>query len=573
MKLQAIANIAEICFQKGITKAILSPGSRCAPLTLAFVRHPQIDTFTISDERSAAFIGLGMAQQLHEPVVLICTSGSAAYNYAPAIAEAFYRNISLLILTADRPPEWTDQWDGQTIRQQEIYGKHVLKSYQLPVCTDHPDSLWHTERTVSEAINLCRNGAMGPVHINIPLREPFYPSIEEHYGFSSDIKVIEETQPTSANAENTQFEHLRNQWNNYDRKLIVSGQGDRIVEIEDVLNKLALNKKCVIVGDVISNLHSEEKIQYHDSFLSKDDPAVKKALQPDLLITYGLSLISKNLKLFLRQYKPKAHWHISRFGEVGDPFQSLTNVVRTTPADFFAGMGAFESKDPFHTQKEANYYNLWHIENKKSADFHKSFFETVEFGEFKAIDTILKRLPASSHLHVANSMAVRYVNLLPNFDPDITVFANRGTSGIDGSNSTAVGTALVSGKLTTLLTGDMAFFYDRNAFWHNYSLKNLRIIVLNNHGGGIFRMIKGPSEQPELEEYFETRQKLSAKHTASDFGFEYFSASDFQALNHGLGSFFEASEQPKLLEVFSDSKKNHEIFTHYKKLINNNYGE
>lgn len=573
MKLQAIANIAEICFRKGLTKAILSPGSRCAPLTLAFVRHPQMQTFTISDERSAAFIGLGMAQQLREPVVLICTSGSAAYNYAPAIAEAFYRNISLLVLTADRPPEWTDQWDGQTIRQQEIYGKHVLKSYQMPVSTDHPDSLWHLERIVSEAINLCRNGAMGPVHINIPLREPFYPSTEEPYGFSSDIKVIEETLSSLPSTNHAQFEHFKKQWNEYDRKLIVAGQGNRAKEIEEALNKLSINKRCVIVSDVISNLNCEEKIQYHDSFLSKDDPDVKKALQADLLITYGLSLISKNLKLFLRKYKPKAHWHISPYGEVGDPFQSLTNVVRANPAEFFNEIGSTEKIDPFQTQKESNYYNLWHIENKKSAEFRKSFFETLEFGEFKAIDTILTRLPESSHLHVANSMAVRYVNLLPKSSGDITIFANRGTSGIDGSSSTAVGTALVSAKITTLITGDMAFFYDRNAFWHNYLLKNLRIIVLNNHGGGIFRMIKEPSEQPELEEYFETNQRLNAKNTAADFGFEYFSVNDSQTLNHVLGGFFEEDEHPKLLEVFSESKKNQEIFNQYKKLINNNYGE
>lgn len=152
--MQPIFNIAEICARKGMRDMVLSPGSRCAPLTLAFVRHPDINTKTISDERSAAFIAIGIAQQTLLTTGLVCTSGSAAYNYAPAIAEAFYQQIPLLILTADRPPEWIDQLDGQTIKQESIYGKHVKASYSLPVDYSHPDSKWFIERTLSEAINL-----------------------------------------------------------------------------------------------------------------------------------------------------------------------------------------------------------------------------------------------------------------------------------------------------------------------------------------------------------------------------------------------------------------------------------
>ena len=567
MKLQAIANIAEICFQKGITKAILSPGSRCAPLTLAFVRHPNIDTYTISDERSAAFIGLGMANYLQQPVVLICTSGSAAYNYAPAIAEAFFRHIPLLVLTADRPPEWIDQWDGQTIRQQEIYGKHILKSYQLPTVLDNAESVWHSERIVSEAVNLCNVGSKGPVHINIPLREPFYPGREEAYNYSKEVKVINETISIAPNLSSAQMAPFLSQWKESDRKLIVGGQSDTDTSLNSALTKLGERKQCVLVGDVIANLSCENKIQYHDTFLANDDQALKDALRPDLLITFGLSIISKSLKLFLREFKPKVHWHISPHGEVGDPFKSLTNIIRTSPTDFFIGLAEVENNDNFQKQKEENYFNLWHIEDKKIAEYHRSFFSTINFGEFKAIESILKHIPVSSDLHVANSMAVRYVSIIANLPRDIRIFANRGTSGIDGSNSTAVGTALASGKLTTLITGDMAFFYDRNAFWHNYPISNLRVIVLNNHGGGIFRLIKGPSEQPELEEYFETKQALNAKNTAADFGFDYYCANNMNELSLALTDFFEGNGRAKILEVFSDSRCNQEIFNQYKKSL------
>ncbi len=573
MLLQPIADIAEICFQKGISKAILSPGSRCAPLTLAFVRHPHIETYTISDERSAAFIGLGMANHHHQPVVLVCTSGSAAYNYAPAIAEAFYRNIPLLVLTADRPPEWIDQWDGQTIRQEGIYGKHVLKSFQIPVALDHKDSIWQSGRMVSEAINLCNGAAKGPVHINIPLREPFYPATEEKYSFSEQVPAISETFPAVPSLSKEQMESFRNQWQQFDKKLIVAGQSEGDPEMDKILETLSVNQQCVVVSDTIANLSCAGRIQFHDTFLGQTDPELREALKPELLITFGRSVISKNLKLFLRSYKPKAHWHIAVAGEIGDPFQSLSHVIRASPAAFLEGVFDSESMEPFRAQKEANFQKLWQIEDKKVCDFHETFFDAVAFGEFKAIEVIKKEIPEYSDIHVANSMAVRYVSLIANLPQGARVFANRGTSGIDGSNSTAVGTALASGRLTTLITGDMAFFYDRNAFWHNYPLNNLRIIVLNNHGGGIFRLIKGPAEQPELEEYFETRQRLDAKNTAADFGITYLSASNNDELELAIAGFFDESETPKLLEVFSDSKINQEIFSQYKSHINNNYGQ
>ena len=570
MKLQAIADIAEICFQKGITTAILSPGSRCAPLTLAFSRHPGIKCYTISDERCAAFIGLGMADYQRRPAVLICTSGSAALNYAPGIAEAFYRQVPLLVLTADRPPEWVDQWDGQTIRQQGIFGTHVKKSYQAPVALEHADATWHVERLVSEAINLCEQESKGPVHVNIPLREPFYPTPGERYNYSSRLKTISVTQaPPDLDA--AQWQEIAEAWQSYDKRLVVAGQHSLDSGIIAPLSNLLQNNKLVIAADVISNLPIENKIAYHDIFLAKGDEKLKESLRPELLITYGLSVISKNLKLFLRTFKPKEHWHISLSGEAGDPFQSLTRIIRTSPEVFFARIALLESRDAFQAQKEENFYKIWQIENGHASQFVKSFFPRQPFGEFEALSCILPGLPEGCHLHLANSMAVRYANLLGLSQKEISVFANRGTSGIDGSNSTAVGTALASGIPTTLITGDMAFFYDRNAFWHNYDVSNLRIILLNNHGGGIFRLINGPSEQPELEEYFETRQPLKAVNTAADFGFEYLYAADNQSLAVALRSFFTDSKRPRLLEIETNGQKNQEIFQQYKTLINKNY--
>ena len=188
MIIQPINNIAEICTQLGIVQAVLCPGSRSAPLTLAFARHPKIETFVIPDERSAGYMAMGLAQSSLKPVVLICTSGTAVSNLYPAIIEAFYQQIPLLVLTADRPPEWIDQQDGQTIRQQNIYQNHVLASYQFPASFDHEEIIWHAERMISKAILKAKGSISGPVHVNIPIREPFYPAAEEDFHYSHELK-------------------------------------------------------------------------------------------------------------------------------------------------------------------------------------------------------------------------------------------------------------------------------------------------------------------------------------------------------------------------------------------------
>ena len=197
--MQAVYNIAEICARHGITDVVLSPGSRSAPLTLAFARHPAFAgrVRVVPDERAAAFIALGMAQATRRPVVLVCTSGSAGLNYAPAVAEAFFQQIPLLILTADRPPEWIDQLDGQTIRQQDLYGRHAKGTFDFPVDTTHPDAKWFSERIINEAINLSQAAPAGPVQVNVPLREPFYPKAGEEMKYEQDVSIFSERAATN----------------------------------------------------------------------------------------------------------------------------------------------------------------------------------------------------------------------------------------------------------------------------------------------------------------------------------------------------------------------------------------
>jgi len=563
MRLQPIFDIAAICAVKGIKDAVVCPGSRCAPLTLSFARHPGIKTRTISDERSAGFIALGIAQQTKRTVVLICTSGTAAYNFAPAVAEAYYQRIPLLILSADRPTEWIGQWDGQTISQQQIYGKHALKFFQLPHDYDHADSKWAIERSINDAINTTQGDLKGPVHVNIPLREPLYPAKGEEISFSKDIRIIDRVQGKAAIPQK-----FAQQLNDFGKVLIVGGQNILNVDLISALSNL---NDIAIVGDVISNLHPiPSVVRYADSFLPALDEKTKADLKPDLLITIGQSVISKNLKIFLRGSKPIAHWHVDEcIDEIIDPFQSITTQIRQNPEDFFNGL----AKTIHSNNRRKEYSNRWIELDKKAAAVTNDFFETNAIGEMAFVNRVMRTIPDHTHLHLANSMSVRYANFcgLAENKKGLQIYSNRGTSGIDGCTSTVVGHALNTSEIHTLITGDVAFFYDRNAFWNNYLTPNLRIIVLNNHGGVIFGVIDGPGATPEADEYFITRQPLTAKHLAAEFNLDYRSISGSENITSILDEFYKMGDRPKILEFESNSKEAKDLFLRLKDKLKNAY--
>ncbi|NOT73820.1 MAG: 2-succinyl-5-enolpyruvyl-6-hydroxy-3-cyclohexene-1-carboxylic-acid synthase [Cyclobacteriaceae bacterium] len=548
-------HLVELCALKGIRHAVLCPGSRSAPFTIAFARNKKIKCLTISDERSAAFIALGIAQENDFPVVLVCTSGSAAYNFSPAVAEAFFQQIPLIVITADRPKEWIDQLDGQTIRQKELYGAHVKKYYELPQDYLHTDSEWHANRILNEAINFSQSGLKGPVQINAPFHEPLYPSDASKIT-TKEVRIIDSLIP-SPTLSQKDWKLIEEQLLNK-KVLIVSGQNSSDKELCETLTKFHDSYHLPIVGDILSNLHPLPFFCGHtDTFLAALSEDEKKQIQPDVLITFGKSLISKNLKLFLRKFQPKQHWHIQESGDVADTFQCLTRIIPLSPISFFNSLTKMNvSKvDPDFEKKWLNAEDRIRIKIK-------NFFEQKHDGEFQLVKKILESLP-SCNLHLANSMTIRYANHigLTNIKTDVNVFSNRGTSGIDGCSSTAVGHAIAKDIPNVLITGDLAFFYDRNAFWHNYALPNLFVIVLNNEGGIIFNLIDGPSSLPEKDEFFITQQKLNAKSLASEFGFSY----DGPTVD--MKDFFKSNGKVRILEIISSQSINKEIFEDFKKQL------
>jgi 2-succinyl-5-enolpyruvyl-6-hydroxy-3-cyclohexene-1-carboxylate synthase len=570
---QPIFDIAALCVKKNINQVILCPGSRCAPLTLAFTRHPVIKTRTFSDERSAGFIALGIAQRLNQPVAMVCTSGTAAYNFAPAVAEAFFSQTPLIIFTADRPAEWIAQHDGQTIHQSNIFGNHVKKSYTLPQDYDHHDSQWAINRIVNEAINLARQEPQGPVHINAPFREPLYPAKNEVTGYTDSIRIIEDHQQQFSLTD-AQQERIRNEWRDFNRILIVAAQHEYDSALISTLSSFAKKNHIPIVTDIISNLHAVQMAICHsDLFLGQASDDLKKSLRPDLLITFGKSLISKNLKLFLRKYSPKAHWHVQPNGIVADTFKNLTDIFYAEEHSFFEFLNTLHTNDTFGHQKQSNYTGLWEIEERRALRCLREYFPQKDLSELEFVQEVIHNLPAQCSLHLANSMSVRYANFigLNEHQQGVKVYANRGTSGIDGCTSTAVGHALSTDEPNILITGDLAFFYDRNAFWHNYNTPNLRIVVLNNHGGSIFNMIDGPASQPEAAEYFITQQKLNAKKLCEEFGFDHLLVDNRRKVKNLIKDFFEFDGKMKIIEFESDTHLNRTIFDNLKLKIKQSY--
>jgi len=554
---QTIFDTAAICHLLGVRHAVFSPGSRNAPLSISFNQHKGIETFVIVDERSAGFIALGIAQQTKRPVVLCCTSGTALLNYGPAIAEAFYQQIPLVILSADRPPEWIDQWDGQTIRQQNLFSQYTKFFGQMPADVTSNDAKWEYNRKLNQAIIVANSGIKGPTHLNIPFREPFYPTAGQHFIFSEHLSPLNLTKG-DFNLHPVEQEKLLSEWNQFERKMIIIGHHDPFGDAEiQILNELSFNQNIPIVADVISNGHPlNSVIQHHDLLLNNSK--YWKELAPDLVLHLGKSLISKNLKLFLRSQTVPV-WQIDPNPTFADPFQSLTKIIETTETEALVCFSKGKSQEPI-------FINNWINCNQLTANQLKK--QPLDYSEAAAFQQVMDCLPDNCDLHLANSMPVRYANFFSCRQSGIQVYANRGTSGIDGTNSTAVGHAFVTQRKVVLLTGDLSFLYDRNAFLHEYDLSNLYVIVFNNFGGGIFDLIPGPAQLPVnlRQKHFTTPHNKDMKKSAEDAGFAYLKANDEVTLQLALIGFFESGTKPRLLEIQTDPAKNIKAFTILKQL-------
>jgi len=581
-KIPLSQTVVTLCKTHNIKHIVISPGSRNAPLTIGFTHDDFFNCYSIVDERCAAFFALGIAQQLQEPVAVVCTSGSALLNYYPAIAEAHYSNIPLVVLSADRPKHLVDIGDGQTIKQKNVYGEHVLYSanlkldlkdeqkisseQDLPIFKNLENKLErflglqkdiqsYNESEIHDVLTISAM-ELGPVHVNIPFDEPLYDIVDE---LSINLKPFK-IQNRIDRIDDFEIKSLLDVWHNAKRKMILVGVLQPNSIEEKWIQEIADDDSILVFTETTSNLHHPDFFPGIDKMIAPLDEDAFKALQPDVLLTFGGLVVSKKIKVFLRTYKPEHHWHVG-LSRANDTFFCLDKHIKLRPNTF---LSSFLPQVTHHTK--STYKATWLEVRQKRRKKQEEYLQTVPFSDFTVFNSFLKSVPKQSQLQVGNSSAIRYTQLFK-VPKSVTVFCNRGTSGIDGSTSTAIGAAVASAQRITFVTGDLSFFYDSNALWNNYIPNTFRIVVVNNEGGGIFRILPGHKDTDNFDRFFETKHHLSAKQLSEMYGFDYVVAKDQTQLEEQLNSFYKVSKRPKLLEIFTPSQSNDKVLLDYFKYI------
>ncbi|SFW58582.1 2-succinyl-5-enolpyruvyl-6-hydroxy-3-cyclohexene-1-carboxylate synthase [Sinomicrobium oceani] len=556
-KIPLAQTVIALCKAKNITDIVLSPGSRNAPLTIGFTHDDFFNAYSVVDERCAAFFAMGISQQTRRPSALVCTSGSALLNYYPAVCEAFYSDIPLIVISADRPAEKIDIGDGQTIRQENVYANHILFSANLIEGEDE-----FNEAQIQIALHTAVT-QKGPVHINVPFEEPLYEVVE------ADVPVFKpwfpEVMPEAD--EHAWTAEFLERWNSAQRKMILVGvnhPGDIPREYLDVLGK---DPSVIVFTETTSNLHHPDFFPGIDKIIApieKTEEALEK-LRPELLLTFGGLVVSKKIKAFLRKYAPKWHYHVDA-KKAYDTFFCLTYHFKTDPATFFA------NSIPAMHYVAGDYRAYWSEAKERREKKHDMYTESTPFSDFKVYHHIFQAIPERQLLQFSNSATIRYAQLFA-MKTGWQIFCNRGTSGIDGSTSTAIGASVASGLPATLVTGDLSFFYDSNALWNNYKREDFRIIVVNNGGGGIFRILPGHKNTDNFDTYFETVHGLSAEHLCKMYGLTYIKADHEAGLKKGLKLLYEEAEGPRLLEVFTPRTVNDGVLIDYFRHLSDNFDE
>lgn len=537
---RGIYDITEICRFHGVETAVLCPGSRCAPLTLAFSRDKHIRALSIVDERSAAFVALGIAETTKRPVVLVCTSGSAVLNFGPAIAEAYYRHVPLLVLTADRPLRLVGQQDGQTMNQPNVFVNYSQGNFSLSGDISNEQELAYLHRTVNTALIKAKQN-QGPVHVNITFEEPLYQLASQEKP-ARTIQHISTKETLNA---------LFAQWKELKCMVLLGARQPHPAQnelLQDVAQKMPVLAESI--SNVAAGVFNANEIVRH---IAAKKPEAFKA---DLLLTLGEGIVSKNLKAFLRKNPAAIHLHIDIQANPVDTYHQLTHIVSLDEETVLACLNEHFSG----TTAQVDFFNTWKSADETIQSKLISASSGVAFSDFAAIYYMAQRIPSDVAIHVGNSMAVRYLNMMGKSIKGNPVFCNRGTSGIDGSISTALGNAIGLNQKVWALVGDLSFQYDGNALWNEYVPASFRVIVINNSGGGIFRLIDGPSSVPELVERFETRKQSSAQYKAAQFGLNYLACHTADELAQNWSYFVADSGKPCLLEIFTEPETNDSVF-------------
>ncbi len=554
--------IIELLKSHGVRTVYCSPGSRNTPLLVAVEACDEISKRVVVDERSAAFQAYGCALVERGPVALICTSGTAVLDYAPAIAEAYYSGVPLIVVSADRPREWIDQDDSQTIRQFGVLGHIVKGSYDVRAIPEGSageyteEVRWTVNRTVNEAMIKAVEGKPGPVHINVQLSEPL--------GGLTDTEALHERMVTLVSpSESLPQDIIRDLANDMAgaKVMFVAGFCEPDHILDRAVRVFASYPNVVVMAETLANLHDPQPFSsIIDAVLCDMTEDEKQRMRPDIVISMGGALVSRMLKQYLRDYPPRFHWSLGHSNYFCDCFKTLTHKIEVAPAAFLRQLcGVLRKLRP---GIKSDYSAGWSDLRKQSMSLSRKYIDNAAWSDIKALDYIFSHYNIDN-LFVSNGTVVRYSQLLPHTCH--AEYCNRGVSGIDGSTSTAVGGAWAYKGATTLISGDISWLYDSGASALCDMPYDMRMVVMNNSGGGIFRFIKSTSGLPEdmLERYFCVRNLPDLKDIASAYGIEVMEAADMRQLEDGVEWLSDPSEFPRMLVVSTPPKESAEILTGY----------
>jgi len=539
---QHIAELGPLLARRGIRHALLCPGSRNAPLIQLFTSREQFRCHSVVDERSAGYVALGMARQLGEPVAVVTTSGTAVLNLAPALAEAFHQRVPLVAITADRPLEKIPRFNNQWLDQEAPFFASTKGFYQTPPRVNEPEDLEQILRHLDALVEAAVTLPAGPVHINIPLEEPLYEPLPE----PAAGKYGEHTRPGEISAElaGEIIHQLREMIPSPDsRVLVLAGTGYPDPGFLHGLALLLEQHRWAMVAELTANLTGRQCIAHPELIMAMAGEPEREVLRPDLLLSFGGQVVSKRLKHFLQSLPDLRH-------------RELTPVEMEAISKY--GTGDSPAVVP-GISGPGDYLEAWKNQEELALEAAGEKLRNLPFGNFQAVRRVMERIPAGWSLHLGNSAAVRYAQLVP-ARGDLTYHANRGTSGIDGCVSTAVGAAMVSDEQHLLVVGDLGFVYDSNAMWNKDFPGNLRVVVLNDGGGGIFRLLEGPSRMDFFEEFSVTHHPVSLELLSQAFGRGFHRAENGEELEEKLDSLFKPGNLAVVLEVDTTGSENSRIF-------------
>lgn len=549
--------LTSLMMQYDIRKVFASPGSRNVPLLMAFSRHQDIDVEMVVDERSAAFMALGYAAIAGEPACLLCTSGTAMLNYMPAIAEAYYRHIPLLVITADRPMEWIDQKDSQTIIQPRGLAPYVKKSVDIPdfSCTD-TQKCWWCNRVINEALIACCEHPEGPVHINMQFDNPL-----SHVADNMTVEAhrIVNLNP-SGKLETGVARQLGTRIASPHKVMIVVGGMQPSQRITKAMMKLSSLPNVVVLAENLANIHCDRVLTQIDAVIAMiDNQDDKDIYRPDTVIYFGGSIVSSRLKQYLRRYSLDNFWYVGTEDALIDTFMALTMRINMEPEVFIPQLAS--AMVPH--RDSSDYAALWQRIRMVVDDGVRSYAEAASWSSLKAMSMILSRVPSKWNVQLSNGMSVR---LSQQFDASQVHRwdCNRGVSGIDGSTSTAIGAQLAYRHgITLLITGDMGLAYDLTALGTKQVTERMRVIVLKNGGGNIFRCIPTTQSLPELESCLELNTDAPFARLAESWGWKCIEADNTRDLEAAMKVFVKESDRPCMLVVKTDGKHDADIWKEY----------